>query len=81
MAKAILEFNLNDQDDVMHYKRTVKSTDMAMALWEITHNTKKGLEWSLEGKELDKYDTLELVFDKIYEILNDNNINVDELIN
>jgi hypothetical protein len=81
MAKAILEFNLNDQDDVMQYKRTVKSTDMAMALWEITHNTKKGLEWSLEGKELDKYDTLELVFDKIYEILNDNNINVDELIN
>jgi len=81
MAKAILEFNLNDGDDVMHYKRTVKSTDMAMALWEITHNTKKGLEWSLEGKELDKYDTLELVFDKIYEILNDNNINVDELIN
>jgi hypothetical protein len=81
MAEAILKFDLNDPDDVMGHKRAVKSLDMAIALWEITHNTKKGLEWSLEGKDLDKYDTLELVFEKIYEILNDNNINCDELIN
>lgn len=81
MAEAILKFDLNDSDDIMAHKRAVKSLDMAIALWEITHNTKKGLEWSLEGKELDKYDTLELVFEKIYEILNDNNINTDELIN
>ena len=52
---------------------------MAIALWDITHNTKKGLEWSMEGKELDKYDALELVFDKIYEILKEHNISVDEL--
>jgi hypothetical protein len=81
MAEAILKFDLNDVDDRMAHLRAVKSLDMAMALWEITHNTKKGLEWSLEGKDLDKYDTLELVFEKIYEILNDNNINADELIN
>lgn len=81
MAEAILKFDLNDSEDVMAHKRAVKSLDMAMALWEITHNTKKGLEWSLEGKDLDKYDALELVFEKIYEILNDNNINCDELIN
>ena len=80
MAEAILKFDLNDVDDRMAHLRSVKSLDMAMALWEITHNTKKGLEWSLEGKDLDKYDTLELVFEKIYEILNDNNINADELI-
>ena len=81
MAEAILKFDLNDVDDRMAHLRAVKSLDMAMSLWEITHNTKKGLEWSLEGKDLDKYDTLELVFEKIYEILNDNNINADELIN
>jgi len=81
MAEAILKFDLNDVDDRMAHLRSVKSLDMAMALWEITHNTKKGLEWSLEGKDLDKYDTLELVFEKIYEILNDNNIKTDELIN
>jgi hypothetical protein len=81
MAKAKLEFDLNDQDDRMAHLRAVKSLDMAMALWDITHNTKKGLEWSMENKEMDKYDALEMVFEKIHEILNDHNINTDELIN
>jgi hypothetical protein len=79
MAKARLEFDLNDHDDKMAHLRAVKSLDMAIALWDITHNTKKSLEWSMEGKELDKYDALELVFDKIYEILKEHNISVDEL--
>ena len=80
MAKATLEYDLSDPDDVMAHKRAVKSLDMAMALWDIVHNTKKGLEWSMEGKEIDKYDALELVFEKIHEILNDHNIRTDELI-
>jgi hypothetical protein len=81
MAKAILEFDLNDSDDTMAHLRAVKSLDMAMALWDIVHNSKKGLEWSMEGKEIDKYDALELVYKKIHEILDDHNINTDELIN
>jgi hypothetical protein len=81
MAKATLEFDLNEPDDVMAHLRAVKSLDMALALWEIVHNTKKGLEWSLEGKEVDKYETLELVYEKIFDILNEHNINTDELIN
>jgi cell fate (sporulation/competence/biofilm development) regulator YmcA (YheA/YmcA/DUF963 family) len=81
MAKATLEYDLSDSDDIMAHKRAVKSLDMAMALWDIVHNTKKGLEWSMEGKEIDKYDALELVYEKIHEILDDHNINTDELIN
>lgn len=81
MAKATLEFDLNDPDDVITHKRMVKSLDMSMALWDITHNTKKGLEWSLENRDLDKYEVLELVYEKIYEILDQHNINTDELIN
>ncbi len=54
MAKGILEFDLNDADDNMAHKRAVKSLDMALALWDITHNTKKALEWTMEGKEIDK---------------------------
>jgi hypothetical protein len=81
MAKATLEYDLSDQDDVIAHLRAVKSLDMAMALWEIVHNTKKGLEWSMEGKEIDKYDALELVYEKIHEILGDHNIITDDLIN
>ncbi len=80
MAKATIEYNLSDPDDAMAHLRAIKSLDMAMALWAIVHNTKKGLEWSMEGKEIDKYDALELVFEKIHEILNDHNIITDELI-
>jgi len=80
MAKAKIEFDLNDIDDRMAHLRAVKSFDMAMALWDITHNTKKGLEWSLEGKDIDKYEVLEMVFDKIYEILDEHNVRTDELI-
>jgi hypothetical protein len=80
MAKAKLEYDLNDTDDAMAHMRAVKSLDMALALWEITHNTKKSLEWSMEGKEMDKYDALELVFQKIHEILDEHGIKLDDLI-
>jgi hypothetical protein len=81
MAEGILKYDLNDFDDRMAHLRAVKSLDMAMALWDITHNTKKGLEWSMEGKEMDKYEALEMVFDKIYEILEEHNIKMDDLVN
>ena len=80
MPEAILKYNLNERDDVKAHLRAVKSLDMALALWQITHNTKKGLEWSMEGKEIDKYDALELVYEKIHEILDEHNIKVDDLI-
>ena len=80
MAKATLEFDLNEHDDVLAHKRAVKSLDLALAIWDITHNTKKGLEWSMEGKEMDKYDALEMVFDKIYEILDEHHISIDEIL-
>ncbi len=80
MAKAKIEFDLNDVDDRMAHLRAVKSLDMAMALWDITHNTKKSLEWSLENKDVDKYEVLEMVFEKIYEILDEHNVRTDELI-
>jgi len=73
--KAILEFNL--PEDSLEYKQVTKSNDMANALWDITHNTKKQLHYISEGEEQDK--GIDLVFNKIYEILEDNNINTDEL--
>ena len=51
MAKAILKFDLNDPDDRIEHLRCIKSLDLAMALWEITSNTKKGLGYSMENKQ------------------------------
>ena len=80
MAKAVIEYDLKDIDDVYAHKRAIKSLDLALALWDITHNTKKKLEWAMEGKEMDKYDALELVYEKINEIILEHNIDLDDLI-
>lgn len=80
MAEGILKFDLDDFDDRIAHLRAVKSLDMALAIWSIVHNTKKNLEWSFESKEIDKYDALDLVYEKIHEILDEHNINIDDLI-
>jgi hypothetical protein len=33
----------------------------------------------MEGKEMDKYDALEMVFEKIHEIISEHNIDLDDL--
>jgi len=80
--KAKLEFDLNDPDDRMAHLRAVKSLDMASALFEITR-LKKQVERRFEEDttECDSFDVIQDVFDRIYEVLGDNNIDVDELIN
>ena len=81
MAKATLEFDLNDPDDQMAHLRAVKSLDMALALWEIIYNTKKKIESEIEENKLDGYDTLDKVYEKIWESLDDHGIKIDELVN
>ena len=80
--KAKLEFDLNDPDDRMSHLRAVKSLDMASALFEITR-LKKQVERRFEEDttECDSFDVIQDVFDRIYQVLSDNNIDIDELIN
>ena len=85
MAEAILKYDLNDTDDAMAHMRAVKSLDMALALWEIVHNTKKGIGYTLEGKDykgesVSNYEVLDMVYQRIYEILDEHNIKMDDLI-
>jgi hypothetical protein len=80
MAKAILEFDLNDTDDSIAFTRCNKSTDMALALWELCHNSCKGLLYNCEAKEMNSHEAVYMVFDRIYEIMQKHNINLDELI-
>ena len=72
--KAILEFNLTDPDDNVAHLRCIKSTDMAIALWQI-RMLRKELEWMEDNKQLNT----ENVMSKIFDILDDHNVNTDEL--
>ena len=76
-------YNLNDPDDRMAHMRAIKSLDMASALFEITQNLRKKVIRRFEDdeKEYDEFDGIQEVFDRINEILEDNNIDIEELIN
>lgn len=80
MPKATITFNLEDQDDQQAFKRFLKSTDMALILWELVHNTKKEMEYEIYEKELDSYGALKLIFERIYDLIEERNINLNELI-
>lgn len=89
MSEAILKFNLSDPDDYQDFKRATKANDMAFALFELLRNTRKGLEWEIaaklseakdKGEEFGAYDALDLIYETIYEKMEDNNINIDELV-
>jgi hypothetical protein len=74
--KAILEFNL--PEDNLEYKVTSKANDMAQFIFQLVHNTKKGLFYSANGLEVEE--GIDITFQKIYELLNEYDINIDELI-
>ena len=77
--KAILEFNIDDFDDKMSHKQCIKANDMALAIWEFSSNSKRTLEDELASKDIDKYETLDLVFKMFYDILDEHSININEL--
>ena len=84
MAKATLEFDLNDFDDKMAHKRAVKSTDLALALWEIEMNLRKKLERGLEAKEMknedvEVYDVIDMCMENILDTIRDHNIDIEDL--
>lgn len=80
--EAILKFNLSDSSDAMEFKRVNKSLDLSLALWEIMYNTRKKIISELEkdDNQSDKYDAIEMVYEKLWEILKERNIDLDEII-
>lgn len=79
--KAQLHFELENLDDEMEIKRCLKSTEMALFIWELVYNSKKTLEWAMESDSINRYDALDMVYKRISELLEEHDINVDKLIN
>lgn len=77
--KAILEFNLSEQEDVAAHKRTVKALDMALVLWDIDQYLRTQVKYN-EALSQEAHDAFESAREKFYEILNDHNINIDEIL-
>ena len=77
--KATLHFDLNKPEDRFDYNLTNKASDLARVVWEMGTNCRKSLEHELGEKKYNKYDAMNLVFSKFYELCNVHNINFNEL--
>ena len=82
MAKAILEFDLNDPDDRTEHLRCTQSLDMACVLFDIQYNLKKACLYECEYLEegSDPQDGVDMVFSKISELLSERGINIDDIV-
>lgn len=81
MATATLTFDLNNLDDRYDHLRAVRSADLAVVLFQIINNGKKVIENKMElCDDLGPYDTLDLVYEYISEVLNEYGIDIDKFI-
>jgi hypothetical protein len=76
--KAIIKFDLNNEDEVYAHLRCLKSTDMAMIFWEIEYNFYRRLE--IDGDSAYNQGVLDTI-EKIRNHLEEDGIIIDNLIN
>jgi len=81
MPKAVLEFNLDDGEDKAAHLRCIKADDMALFLWELLYNSKKGFEYKLDaGEFVDQYALLDAFYEWIWEKVRERGIDLEEII-
>jgi hypothetical protein len=85
MSKVCYKFDLTDPDDREEFLRTTKATDMAGALWDIAYNSKKSAEYEIDYRiskgddAVQPYDVINYIYDQIFRILDEHNIDIDQL--
>lgn len=81
MAKAILEYDLADLDDSREHLRAIKSTDMALILWELNYNTKRNIERLIDsGAIKEPQSAIDRVFEEIRDLMNQYGIIIEDLV-
>ena len=78
--KGIIEFNLDDSADMQAYLRAVKSTKLAITLWEMDQYLRSQTKYAPDSMPEEVYKSLQQTRDKLHEIMSDNSIDLDELI-
>ena len=75
-----LIFNLDDSADMQAYLRAVKSTKLAITLWEMNQYLRSQTKYAPDSMPEEVYKSLQQTRDKLHEIMSDNSIDLDELI-
>lgn len=79
MAKAILEFDLNESEDVEAHKRAVKALDLVLSLRAIDQYLRSQIKYNEKLTE-DQHEVLEKAREEFYDIMNEHHISLDELV-
>lgn len=81
MSKAVITWNLKDFDENQDFKRCIKSKDMANLLLEIRYNLFVRCNEAIEiDPDLSAEDAIEMVFQKLNDLYDDHDVNIDELL-
>jgi hypothetical protein len=78
--KAILEFDLNDNEDQVAHMRAVKSLDMALTLWDMEQYLRSETKYAPDSINPEVYEKLQDVRLKLREIMSKRSIDLDELL-
>ena len=78
LKKIELDFDLDDYNESLAFKRAVLADDSFSALWDISQVIRKySRNKNNEVKTKEQSELISKIESKFYEILNDNNINLD----
>jgi len=74
-VEAVLKFNLDEEDDKHEFKLASHGKDLALALWDLDNNLRSRIKYSDKEEH-----TLQTVRNKLHEILDSYDVNLDGLV-
>ena len=77
--EGILKFNLDDSGEREAHLRAVKSTSLAIALWDMDQYLRSKTKHAPDSMSPEVYESLLETRDKLREIMDYNSIDLDEL--
>jgi hypothetical protein len=77
MAKAILEFNLPEENG--EFINAVNGVKYLLALWKMDNHLRSELKHNGESYTKGEYKVLEDLREKLYEVMGENGVSLDEL--
>jgi hypothetical protein len=82
MNQVTINYDLDDEYESVAFERAIRSTDLALILWEILKNRKTSITNKINSAniELSAHDGAEFVYDEIYELLRQYEIDINKLI-
>jgi molecular chaperone GrpE (heat shock protein) len=80
--KATLEFDLTDSDQAQEHYRCIRATDMAIILFELSSAKKRFYHVieSAQEEDINAYDGVDMVLEKLHELLEEHGVSLDKLI-